>query len=77
MLTPRDVDSRKAVVANVADTYRLRSRFVHHGNSVGDLETLSTFMLNAWTCFYNLVFHQDRVVNKEQLITVLEDRKLA
>jgi len=73
----KDVASRKAIVANTSDTYQLRSAFVHHGNSVGDLETLRVLMLNAWTCFYNALSGQDRIQDKEQLITALEDRKLA
>jgi hypothetical protein len=73
----KDVASRKAIVANTSDTYQLRSAFVHHGNSVGDLETLRVLMLNAWTCFYNALSWQDRIQDKDQLITALEDRKLA
>ncbi|SRR5713101_1504420 len=73
----KDVASRKAIVANTSDTYQLRSAFVHHGNSVGDLETLRVLTLNAWTCFYNALSWQDRIQDKEQRITALEDRKLA
>jgi len=76
-LIGKDVDSRRAIIANVSKTYKLRSRFVHHGNSVEDLETLSTFMVNAWSCLHNLVFHQDRLSTKEDLITTIENRKLA
>jgi hypothetical protein len=73
----KDVISRKAIVANASDTYKLRSEFVHHGNAVGDLETLGVFMVNVWTCFYNALFWQDRIREKDQLITALEDRKMA
>jgi len=76
-LIGKDVEGRRAVIANVSDTYRLRSSFVHHGNSIEDLETLSKFMVNAWSCFHNLVFHQDRLKTKEELIAALENRKLA
>jgi len=72
----KDVVGRRAVIVNVSETYKLRSRFVHHGDSIGDLETLSTFMINAWTCLHNLIFHQDRLSTKEELITTLENRKL-
>jgi hypothetical protein len=76
-MSGKDVSSRKAIVTNTSDTYKLRSSFVHHGNSVGDLETLRVFMLNVWTCFYNALFWQDQIQDKDQLITALEDRKLA
>ncbi len=45
--------------------------------SVGDLDTLSTFMLNAWTCFYNLLMRADRYQTKDELIGVLEDLKMS
>jgi hypothetical protein len=76
-MSGKDVSSRKAIVANTSDTYKVRSSFVHHGNSVGDLETLEVFMVNVWTCFYNALFWQDQIQDKDQLITALEDRKLA
>ncbi len=76
-LTGNALETRKAVVANVTETYRLRSSFIHHGHSIGDLETLSTFMLNAWTCFYNLLMRADRYQTKDELIGVLEDLKMS
>jgi hypothetical protein len=75
-LVGKDLPSRKAILGNVSDTYALRSKFVHHGNSVGDLETLSQFMLNAWTCLCELILRHDRVLDKAQLIGELEDRKM-
>ncbi len=76
-LIGKDIESRKAILANVAEAYRLRSAFVHHGNSVSDVDILSIFMLNAWTCFHNLLFHRDYLDSKDQLIASLEERKLA
>jgi hypothetical protein len=34
-------------------------------------------MLNAWTCFYNLVMSADRYRTKDELISALEDRKMS
>lgn len=76
-LTGDTLEARKSVLANVTETYRLRSSFIHHGNSIQDLETLSTFMLNAWTCFYNLLMSVDRYRTKDELIGALEDRKMS
>ena len=70
------VDSRKAVVGNVDEIYKLRSSFIHHGGSVGEVELLSTFMLNAWTCFTVLLQNTDRYRAKDDLIAALEERKL-
>jgi hypothetical protein len=76
-LVGNSLESRKAVVSNAAETYRLRSSFLHHGNSVSDLEVLSTFMLNAWSCFTALLENASRVQARDQLIAALEDRKMA
>lgn len=50
VLVGRTVDERLAVIKNVTDTYRLRSQFIHHGQSIGidDMQTLQTFMVNTW-----------------------------
>jgi hypothetical protein len=70
------LESRKAVVANVDEIYKLRSSFIHHGGSVEEVELLSTFMLNAWTCFSVLLENVDRYREKNDLIAALEERKL-
>lgn len=59
------------------EIYKLRSLFIHHGHSVSDLSALSTFMLNAWTCFTVLLADMDRYNTRDQLIAALEDRKMA
>jgi hypothetical protein len=71
------LESRKAVVSNAAQTYRLRSSFIHHGNSINHLEVLSTFMLNAWSCFTSRLESAGRFQTRDQLIAALEDRKMA
>jgi len=76
-LVGNSLESRKAVASNAAETYRLRSSFIHHGNSVTDLEVLSAFMLNAWTCFTVLLENANRFETRDQLIAALEDRKMA
>src|SRR5438105_8375533 len=70
-------EKRIAIKDNVVEIYRHRSGFIHHGRSIKDLDLLSTFMLNAWTCFNVLLVHLDRYQTKDQLIHVLEDRKMA
>jgi len=70
-------EKRIAIKDNVVEIYRHRSGFIHHGRSIKDLDLLSTFMLNAWTCFNVLLVHMDRYQTKDQLIHVLEDRKMA
>jgi hypothetical protein len=69
--------ARKAIVANAKEVYRLRSAFVHHGQSIKDVETLSTFALNAWTCLYNLIMTSEHYQTKDDLILAIENRKLS
>jgi Apea-like HEPN len=76
-LIGNSLETRKAVVANVDEVYRLRSSFLHHGNSISNLEVLSTFMLNAWSCFVDLLGNADHFQTKDELISALEDRKLS
>jgi hypothetical protein len=76
-LTGNTLQMRKAVLENATETYRLRSSFIHHGNSIKELEMLSTFMLNAWTCLYSLIAGVDRYKTKDDLIKALEERKMA
>jgi hypothetical protein len=75
-LVGNSLEARKAVVSNAVETYRLRSSFIHHGHSIQDLDALSTFMLNAWTCFTVLLRNASRYQTRDQLITALEDRKM-
>jgi hypothetical protein len=70
------LESRKAVVANVDEIYKLRSSFIHHGGSVEHVELLTTFMLNAWTCFSVFLQNADRYRTKADLISALDERKL-
>jgi hypothetical protein len=70
------VDARKAIVANVGEIYKVRSSFIHHGGSVKGVGLLSTFMLNAWTCFNVLLQNADRYRTKVDLIAALEERKM-
>lgn len=69
--------ARKAIVANAREVYRLRSSFVHHGQSIKDVEALSTFMLNAWTCFCNLILTAKQYQTKEAVIQAIENRKMS
>lgn len=75
-LIGQDVDARKAIVANTGKVYEERSSFVHHGESVNNVEVLAKFMLDAWTCFYTLIQEVDKIATKLQLIQALEDRKM-
>ena len=70
-----NISSRKEISANVIDVYSKRSLFVHHGLSITSSGTVSTFMVNAWTCFYRLIDLARTIPTKDALIERLEERK--
>lgn len=71
------VEERRAAISNLRTAYSLRSRFVHHGNTIDELETVRTFMLNAWVLFTELAKASRRFETKERFIDNLEEMKLS
>lgn len=77
LIAGKTVEERKSIVANVADVYRIRSKFVHHGQSAEDFEPLYPFMSSVWVCFCKLLEWQTQFKTKADLISWLESRKLS
>ena len=71
------MEKRRAVIRNLKAVYGLRSRFVHHGHTIDELDTLRTFMLDAWVLFLELAKSSHRFETKDQFIDHLEAMKLA
>ena len=71
------LDKRKAAIRNLKDAYALRSRFVHHGHTIDQLETVRRFLLDAWVLFLELAKSSRKYDTKEQLIDDLEAMKLS
>lgn len=72
----KGVDERRLIIKNAKATYGLRSRFIHHGQTVDDVKTLEEFMWNAWVCFVQLIKNANRFKSKKELIEAIEDLKL-
>ena len=47
----KTVEKRRAVIRNLKDAYTLRSKFIHHGHTIDELETVRSFMLDVWIFF--------------------------
>ncbi len=47
-LIAKSVEKRRAVIRNLREAYTLRSRFIHHGHTIDQLETVKSFMIDAW-----------------------------
>lgn len=70
-----DKQERVSIVKNIKDAYKLRSKFVHHGKTIEDLETLKKFMLNACTFFSLLMQKANHFDNIEQFFKAIEEEK--
>jgi hypothetical protein len=71
------VEERRAVVRNVDAAYRIRSKFIHHGESAEDSDVVEQFCAYAWQSFHALLHQVDAFTTKAALIEALEHRKLA
>ncbi|MDP9314192.1 MAG: HEPN domain-containing protein [Chloroflexota bacterium] len=68
-------NERQDMAANLRKAYSLRSKFVHHGQTIEEVETIRQFMLNTWRLFTQLAKISKRFTTKEELIEALEARK--
>jgi hypothetical protein len=62
------VGERQQIMRNLKAAYALRSRFVHHGSTIEERETVWRFMINAWALFTTLAKARRSFDTKEQLI---------
>lgn len=76
-LITNDVDKRRQIIRNLKAAYTLRSRFIHHGHTIEERETIWHFMVNAWSLFTTLAKVSQRYETKENLIDELEVMKLS
>ncbi|MDQ1274312.1 MAG: Apea protein [Planctomycetota bacterium] len=70
-------EERKQIIDRVKSIYALRSKFIHHGQSIDDMKTMERFMFDAWLFFQSLISNVNRFKTKEQFITKLEEVKLS
>jgi hypothetical protein len=73
----KTVEKRRAVIRNLKDAYTLRSKFIHHGHTIDELETVRSFMLDVWIFFLELVKASHSFATKEEFIDHLEAKKLS
>lgn len=71
------VEKRQEIIRNLKAAYALRSRFVHHGHTIEERETIWHFMFNAWFLFTTLAKVSQGYETKEDLIEDLEAIKLS
>jgi hypothetical protein len=77
-LIGNSLQTRKEIIKNVDEFYRIRSEFIHHGKEVRvkGIAVVDKFFSNVWDVFDTLLTNADRFKTREELLAVLEDRKL-
>jgi hypothetical protein len=71
------LEERKQIVETTRTVYKLRSNFVHHGKAVEEVEALERFLSYAWNALAALIANVDRYATRGDLISYLNDRRLA
>jgi|JI10StandDraft_1071094.scaffolds.fasta_scaffold11337_9 hypothetical protein len=72
----KGLDERKRVIKIVRGVYGMRSRYLHHGNSLSDLELMTDFLSIAWTFYFQLLVNVTKFQTKDDFICALDDVKL-
>lgn len=61
---------------NVTQVYGFRSKFLHHGRPLAEMDALEVFMKHVWMGFVELINRMDDFGTKADLIEALERRKM-
>ena len=72
----KELDDRKNVIRIIKNVYKIRSKYLHHGYKISDLEDLTTFLHYAWSFYLNLLEASSKYSNKADFIEAIEDQKL-
>jgi hypothetical protein len=70
-------EERKNIIKNLKTVYGLRSRFVHHGTSISDYQSLGNFMFNTWVAITQIIGQTISKQTKQEFIEYLDDQKLS
>ncbi|MGM1051257.1 MAG: hypothetical protein ACQEXO_02540 [Pseudomonadota bacterium] len=76
IFTSQELAERKSIVKAVKSVYGLRSRYLHHGHTSGELEGLSEFLLHVWIFYIKLLGASQSFTNKSGFLEAIDDHKL-
>jgi hypothetical protein len=62
-LLENTADKRKAIIKNVKEVYAVRSKFIHHGQTIDEMELITTFMSNTYRFFLVLIMNINKYKN--------------
>lgn len=71
------IEDRRLIVETTRTVYKLRSSFVHHGKAVEEVQALEQFLGFAWNALAVVLTDVDKFRSRDDLITYLNDRRLA
>lgn len=74
-LVSKDPHERRAIARNAKEVYDLRSRFLHHGAAIQEIEKLSEFLHSVWLFFISAIKNANSIDERAQLIDHVEDKK--
>lgn len=76
IFTSQELTERKSIVKAVKSVYGLRSRYLHHGHTSGELEGLSEFLLHVWIFYIKLLHASQSFTDKSEFLEAIDDHKL-
>lgn len=76
IFTSQELAERKSIVKAVKSVYGLRSRYLHHGHTSGELEDLSGFLLYVWIFYIKLLGASQKYTKKCEFLEAIDDHKL-
>ncbi len=76
IFTSQELAERKSIVKAVKSVYGMRSRYLHHGHTSGELEGLSEFLLHVWIFYIKLLGASQSFTNKSEFLEAIDDHKL-
>lgn len=72
----KSLDEKKTIIKNVKKVYSKRSAFVHHAQSLDDIEEFEKFVYNGWLVLIQAIKNCDQFKSKQEYISSIDDYKL-
>jgi hypothetical protein len=71
------LDEKKRIVAVVKEVYGMRSKFIHHGQGLEDLQLLDEFLNFAWLSLAKMLELRNTFKSRMDLLNKLDEMKLS
>lgn len=68
----RTPEERLEIESLVKQVYKIRSKFIHHGQRPTDMDTLAQFMDRAWALFFELIYRVEIFATKAEMLDSLK-----